>query len=298
MLLTDRLAAKLGVRPGDRVWIEVLEGEPRRVALEVGGTVRDMMGLNAYIDRNALNQALGDGDLGGGHVLAVQRGREAEVLAATQGLPRVAGAFSKATMVRNMQEISARNVRIMSSILTVFASVIAVGVVYNNARIVLAERGWELASLRVLGFTRAEVSAMLLGEMAITIAVALPLARLAGSQLRLIHVVNEQSIVIGAEGFPSTSAEVIALLREGGQAILAAARQRAEAAGLPVDVQMREVFGSRIGDSVLEEAANWPADLIVIGTHGRRGLRRLVLGSDAEHILRNAPVPVLLVRGE
>lgn len=189
LLLTDRLAAKLHVNPGDRVWIEVLEGEPRRVALEVGGTVRDMMGLNAYIDRNALNRALGDGDLGGGHVLAVERGREAEVLAATQDLPRVAGAFSKSTMVRNMQEISARNVRIMSSILTVFASVIAVGVVYNNARIVLAERGWELASLRVLGFTRAEVSAMLLGEMAITIAIALPLGMALG--WALIHAISE-----------------------------------------------------------------------------------------------------------
>ena len=189
LLLTDRLAAKLGVRPGDRIWAEVLEGEPRRVAFEVGGTVRDMMGLNAYIDRNALNLALGDGDLGGGHVLAIERGREAQVLAATQALPRVAGAFSKATMVRNMQEISARNVRIMSTILTVFASIIAVGVVYNNARIVLAERGWELASLRVLGFTRAEVSAMLLGEMAITIALALPLGM--GLGWALIHAISE-----------------------------------------------------------------------------------------------------------
>jgi putative ABC transport system permease protein len=78
----------------------------------------------------------------------------------------VAGAFSKATMLRNMQEISARNIRIMSTVLTAFASVIAVGVVYNNARIALAERTWELASLRVLGFTRAEVSALLLGELA------------------------------------------------------------------------------------------------------------------------------------
>jgi putative ABC transport system permease protein len=189
LLLTDRLAAKLGVRPGDRIWAEVLEGEPRRVAFDVGGTVRDMMGLNAYIDRNALNLALGDGDLGGGHVLAIERGREAQVLVATQALPRVAGAFSKATMVRNMQEISARNVRIMSTILTVFASIIAVGVVYNNARIVLAERGWELASLRVLGFTRAEVSAMLLGEMAITIALALPLGMLLG--WALIHAISE-----------------------------------------------------------------------------------------------------------
>jgi putative ABC transport system permease protein len=189
LLLTDRLAAKLGVVPGDRVWAEVLEGEPRRVSFEVGGTVRDMMGLNAYIDRDQLNRALGDGDLGSGHVLAVERGREAGVLAATQVLPGIAGAFSKATMVRNMSEISARNVRIMSTLLTVFASVIAVGVVYNNARIVLAERGWELASLRVLGFTRAEVSTLLLAEMAITIAVALPLGMALG--WALIHAISE-----------------------------------------------------------------------------------------------------------
>jgi putative ABC transport system permease protein len=83
-------------------------------------------------------------------------------------------------MVRNMEEISARNVRIMSSILTAFAAVIAVGVVYNSARIALAERGWELASLRVLGFTRAEVSMLLLGELALGIAVALPLGMVLG----------------------------------------------------------------------------------------------------------------------
>jgi len=189
LLLTDRLAAKLGVRAGDTVWAEVLEGEPRRVAFRVGGTVRDMMGLNAYIDRTELNRVLGDGDLGGGYVLGIERGREAQVLDATKQLPKVAGAFSKATMVRNMQEISARNVRIMSTIMTVFASVIAVGVVYNNARIVLAERGWELASLRVLGFTRAEVSTLLLGEMALTIAIALPLGMWLG--WGLIHLISE-----------------------------------------------------------------------------------------------------------
>jgi putative ABC transport system permease protein len=83
-------------------------------------------------------------------------------------------------MLRNMEEVSARNIRIMSTVLTMFATVIAVGVVYNNARIALAERTWELASLRVLGFTRGEVSAVLLGEMAITIAIALPLGMLLG----------------------------------------------------------------------------------------------------------------------
>jgi putative ABC transport system permease protein len=100
----------------------------------------------------------------------------------------VAGAFSKTSMLRNMQEISARNVRIMSTILTAFAAIISVGVVYNNARIALAERGWELASLRVLGFTRAEVSALLLGEMAIAIGLALPLGMALG--YGLIHLIS------------------------------------------------------------------------------------------------------------
>lgn len=180
LVLTDRLAAKLGVRVGDRVTVEVLEGRQRRVELPVDALVAEMMGLNAYMDRRALNRVLGDGDVSGGFVLALERGAEDAVLAATREMPRVVGAFSKATMLANMQEVSARNIRIMSTVLTIFASVIAVGVVYNNARIALAERTWELASLRVLGFTRAEVSALLLGEMAISIALALPLGMLLG----------------------------------------------------------------------------------------------------------------------
>ena len=157
----ERARARLSAHrwPHDLITLLARLREGGGAAYLVGGTVRDMMGLNAYMERSALNAALGDGDLGAGYVLAIERGRETAVLDATRALPVVAGAFSKATMVRNMEEISARNVRIMSTILTVFASVIAVGVVYNNARIVLAERGWELASLRVLGFTRAEVSA-------------------------------------------------------------------------------------------------------------------------------------------
>jgi putative ABC transport system permease protein len=187
LVLTDRLAAKLGARVGDRLRTEVLEGRPRTLWLRVDATVQEMMGLNAYMNREALNRALGEDDLSSGFVLAVERGREAKLLAATRAMPRVAGAFSKATMLRNMQELSARNVRIMSTVLTLFAVVIAVGVVYNNARIALAERAWELASLRVLGFTRAEVSGLLLGEMALVIAVALPLGMLLGNAL--VHMV-------------------------------------------------------------------------------------------------------------
>ena len=180
LVLTDRLADKLGLRVGDRVRVEVLEGRERTLELVVGATVREMMGLNAYMDRPSLNRVLGDGDLSTGFMMALEPGSEDAALEATKALPAVAGAWSKSTMLRNLQQISARNVRIMSTILTMFASVIAVGVVYNNARIALSERAWELASLRVLGFTRAEVSGLLLGELAIVIALALPIGMAMG----------------------------------------------------------------------------------------------------------------------
>ena len=187
LLLTDRLADKLGVRVGDTVQVEVLEGRQRMLDVPVQATVREMMGLNAYVQRDTLNRWLQEGDVASQFAVALEPGTEARFLEATKALPRVAGAFSKATLLRNMQDVSARNVRIMSTILTLFAAVIAVGVVYNNARIALAERTWELASLRVLGFTRGEVSALLLGELAIGIALALPLGMALG--WGLVHLV-------------------------------------------------------------------------------------------------------------
>jgi len=188
LVMTDRLANKLGLRIGDTVRVEVLEGRQRTLAVPLRATVREMMGLNAYMERRALNRLLQEGDLSTWFALVIERGREAVLLEATKQLPRVVGVFSKATLLRNMQEVSARNIRIMSTVLTLFATVIAVGVVYNNARIALAERTWELASLRVLGFTRAEVSALLLGELAICIAIALPLGMLMG--YGLAHLIS------------------------------------------------------------------------------------------------------------
>ena len=210
LVLTDRLADKLGLRVGQSVRVEVLEGRQRTVTVPLTATVREMMGLNAYMERRALNRLLQEGDLSTQFALAIERGREGELLQASKQMPRVIGAFSKATVLRNMQEVSARNIRIMSTVLTLFATVIAVGVVYNNARIALAERTWELASLRVLGFTRAEVSGLLLGEMAIGIAVALPLgmamgygvvqlvSRLVASDQFLFPVVIEPSTYAGS----------------------------------------------------------------------------------------------------
>ncbi len=180
LVMNDRLAEKLRLRVGDRVQVEILEGRQRTLTMPLSFTVREMMGLNAYIERRALNRLLQEGDQSTWFAVVVERGREAALLEASKQLPRVVGVFSKASLLRNMQEVSARNIRIISAVLTIFATVIAVGVVYNNARIALAERTWELASLRVLGFTRTEVSGLLLGEMAIGIAIALPLGMALG----------------------------------------------------------------------------------------------------------------------
>ena len=126
---------------------------------------------------------------------------------------------------------------------------------------------------------------------------AIALAKLTGGRIRLVHVVDELSIAMSADAFAGYSGAVLPLLREGGEQILAQARERVDTAGVPVDTSLHEVFAGRVSDLVAQEASAWAADLIVIGTHGRRGLGRMVLGSDAEQILRVAPVPVLLVRG-
>ena len=183
LLLTDRLAERLGVRPGDSVRVEVQEGQRPVLELPVTGVVAEMMGLNAYIERRSLNHLLGEGDLINQATLSVDRGHEQGLLMLLKEMPAVAGAFSKAVLLANIQGLTARNLLVISGVLTLFATVIAVGVVYNQARIALAERAWELASLRVLGFTRREVSGLLLGELALEIALAIPLGLLAGRAL-------------------------------------------------------------------------------------------------------------------
>ncbi|MDO9166241.1 MAG: ABC transporter permease, partial [Rhodoferax sp.] len=180
LLLTDRLADRLKVKPGDTVRLEFLEGRREALDINVAGVVTEMLGMNAYIERHALNALLREGDIVNQVTIAVNRGHDAELLNELKELPRVAMAFSKSVMKRNIEDVTARNLMVFSGILTAFATVIAIGVVYNNARIALAERAWELASLRVLGFTRGEVSAFLLGELAIEIVLATPLGMALG----------------------------------------------------------------------------------------------------------------------
>jgi putative ABC transport system permease protein len=175
MLLSSRLAERLGVRPGERIEVEALEGARVHRDVLVSGVVRDLFGLLAYMDRAALNRLMDEGDSISAFDLRVDAARLDALFAQVKLRPAVASLQIKRNSLASFRETSARNVLVFTSIFTIFAATIAVGVVYNSARISLAERSWELASLRVLGFSRAEVSAMLLGELAIEVAIGIAL---------------------------------------------------------------------------------------------------------------------------
>ena len=124
---------------------------------------------------------------------------------------------------------------------------------------------------------------------------AIKLAKAMGSEIRLIHVVNELMIVASYEG-TIYSGELVEALKESGRKILEQARQTVADAGVQVSTELLEAHGGQAGTAIVHDAAQCAADIIVLGTHGRRGLSRLVMGSDAEQVVRQATVPVLLVR--
>jgi nucleotide-binding universal stress UspA family protein len=123
---------------------------------------------------------------------------------------------------------------------------------------------------------------------------AIELARRLGSRIRLLHVLNDLPLV-PPEVTGATFDQLFERLRDDGTSVLKRAEAAVRAAGIEVDSKLIEAGGASAGESIAREAAAWPADLIVCGTHGRRGIRRLVMGSDAEHVLRESSVPVLLV---
>jgi len=125
---------------------------------------------------------------------------------------------------------------------------------------------------------------------------AIKLAKLTGASLRLIHVVDALTFATGFEPYAAYANDVIPIMMEAGQKILDQGKARAEANGVKVDTLLLDSLAARVSDTIIEQAKAWNADLIVIGTHGRRGVGRWLLGSDAEQIVRMAPVPVLLVR--
>jgi putative ABC transport system permease protein len=180
IVLSSKLAEILEVGVGDTVTIEVLEGERPVRSAPVAGIITEYSGINAYMDIHALNRFAREGNNISGAFLAVESDRKQQLYTELKKTPKVAGVVIREAALQSFRDTMAENLLIMQSINIIFACIIAFGVVYNSIRISFSERAHELASLRVLGFTRAEISMILLGELALLTLIALPVGFVIG----------------------------------------------------------------------------------------------------------------------
>lgn len=180
LTLSEKLASLLGARVGDLIEVEARYSRRPRFTAPVTAIAQGYMGLNAYMALAPLNAALGDGRAASGAAVSLDEGQRDSFYRKIKATPRAAGATLMKASLRSFRETMARNLNISMTIYIVLSAIITFGVVYNSARIQLSERGRELASLRVLGFTKGEASYILLGEIAILVLAAIPLGWLLG----------------------------------------------------------------------------------------------------------------------
>jgi putative ABC transport system permease protein len=165
LLLTDYLAGLLAVRPGDLLEVEFLDGRRETLQLPLAATVTEYLGVGAYADRGWLNRLRQDGDLVSGAWLKVPPESRPAVVSALRERPRIVAVSDRNASIASFRDTMAENILTFTLIATLMAASMAAGVVYNAARITLAERSRDLASLRILGYTRREVRALLMGEL-------------------------------------------------------------------------------------------------------------------------------------
>jgi putative ABC transport system permease protein len=183
LVLSKMLGDILGVQAGDSLQVEVLEGaRPVRDVL-VSGMVDDSMGLQAYMQLDAVREMMREGATLSGAAVTLDPSAVEEFYSTVKVIPAVAGVSLRQVMLQNFRETMAENMNVQIFFNVIFAGIIAFGVVYNAARVSLSERERELASLRVLGFTRAEISLILLGELSVVTVAALPIGALIGYTL-------------------------------------------------------------------------------------------------------------------
>ena len=180
IVLTSGLAKVLDVAPGRTVTVQVLVGRRSVLDLPVTGVVKQYMGQTAYMEIDAVRRLMREGPTLSGGYLAVDSAYFPALFAAIKETPAIAGSGVKGAALQAFEDTFAENIGIMIFFNVLFASIIAFGVVYNAARVSLAERSRELASLRVMGFRRSEISAILLGELGLLTFLALPLGMVLG----------------------------------------------------------------------------------------------------------------------
>lgn len=180
LVLTDKLAQLLKVRRGDLVEVEFLEGSRRRVEVPVTEIFQSYFGLAAFMNIRALNGLLDEGRVVTGVNLAIDALHQPALYDVIKNTPALSAIALQKLSLEKFRETMAQNITFMTWVYSILGVIIAFGVAYNSARIQLSERARELASLRVLGFTRSEVARILSVELALVTAVAVPLGWLLG----------------------------------------------------------------------------------------------------------------------
>ncbi len=193
ILISKTLANILHVKPGDSVQVEVLEGRRRLANLPVRGLVNDFAGLSAYMRIEGVWRLLGEGPTISGAHVKIDPAQLHRFYREVKNTPAIAAVNSKGAMLRSFRDTMAENLLAMKLFNIVFACIIAFGVVYNNARIAASERSREFATLRVLGFSRREVSRLFLGEVGSVLAAGLPLGLLCGYGFAVLTVLGLQT---------------------------------------------------------------------------------------------------------
>lgn len=173
--LNSKLASLLGAELGDRVSVEVLEGKRPKIDVELTSIVNEFGGVNAYMDKRQLHELLKESAVASGAFLKVDSNRLEDIYHELELRPGVGSVSIKDASIRSFEETVAENMLTMRSFNILFAVVIAIGVVYNSARISLSEQSRDLATMRVIGFTKTEVATVLLGEIILFTILAIPL---------------------------------------------------------------------------------------------------------------------------
>lgn len=216
VVLSKPLADILGAHVGDMLEAELLDGDRRTLAVPVSATVDGYLGLSAYMELGALNRLLREGAMISGVSFSIDPLEKNRLFAALKATPSASFISLQQVAMQRFRATLAQNITVQITIFVAFAGTIAFGVVYNLARISLSEQGREMASLRVLGFTKREVSALLLTELAVIVLLAQPVGWLIGFALAILMdkgfstELYRVPFIVGSEVYAYSSIVVIA----------------------------------------------------------------------------------------
>jgi putative ABC transport system permease protein len=242
VVLTEALAKALAVRRGNMVSLTFLSRNRQTIDVPVSAITQGYFGLGAYMDMAALNTLLHQDSVVSGVYVSFDTAQRPALLAALKSMPATRFVVFQKLVQQRFKETLAQNISIMMTVYVSLASIVAFGVIYNFARVSLSEQGRELASLRVIGFTRAEVSSFLLSELAVIVVIAQPLGWMigTGSAYAMTHAFSSElyrvPLIINPSVYASASLIVIAA------AILSAlvVRRRIDALDLVAVLKTRE----------------------------------------------------------